>query len=222
MKKYCSFFKSISIVLVVQAFVYFIIKLVVRDFNIIESFISIPYIKYFVYFYDIWYPFIFFSAFIMYENDISNYKNLIYTLLLGAFISHLTFLIYPTMIVRPEISVNSITDFIVLLTYESDTPAVNCLPSLHCLFCFIFMYYTFTSNKIDKKYKYLIVSILLMIVLSTLFIRQHIIEDVILSLIYTILIIFIVKKFNDVFNKYLKFLFLVGSNDDEKKKMNLL
>ncbi len=207
MKKYSSFIKSISIVLLVQATIYFVIKSFMNDFNVINSFINIPYIKYFVYFYDSWYPFIILNVFIIYKHDIDNYKNLIFTMILGAFLSHITFLIYPTMIIRENINVKSLTDLLVFITYETDTPAVNCLPSLHCLFCFILMYYTFITNKIKNKYKFLIIVYLILIVLSTVFIHQHIIEDVLFSLIYTVIVIFIIKKFNKFFNKYLKFLF---------------
>ncbi len=207
MKKYSSFIKSISIVLLVQATIYFVIKFFMNNFNVINSFINIPYIKYFVYFYDSWYPFIILNSFIIYKHDIDNYKKLIFTMISGAFLSHITFLIYPTMIIRENINVKTLTDLLVFITYKTDTPAVNCLPSLHCLFCFISMYYTFISNKIKNKYKFLIIIYLMLIILSTVFIRQHIIEDVILSLIYTVIVIFIVKKFNKFFNKYLKFLF---------------
>lgn len=207
MKKYGSFIKSISIVLLVQATIYFVIKSFMNDFNIITSFVNIPYVKYFVYFYDSWYPFIILNAFIIYKYDINNYKKLIFTMILGSFLSHITFLIYPTMIIRPDINVKTLTDLLVFITYQTDTPAVNCLPSLHCLFCFILMYYTFKTCKLKNKHKWLIIAYLILIVLSTVFIKQHIIEDVIFSLIYAVIVIFIVKIINKLFDKYLKFLF---------------
>jgi len=207
MKKYSSFFKSIAIVLILQAAIYFIIKIFQSNYNVITSILDFPFIKGFVYFYDSWYPFIVFNAFLIYYFDKDNYKSLIFTMIFGAFLAHITFLIYPTMIDRPSIIVNNITDFILNFTYETDTPAVNCLPSVHCLFCFIMMYYTFISKKIKNSIKIPVISYLILIVLSTLFIRQHIIEDAILSLIYTIIVIINVYIFRDKLVKYLKFLF---------------
>ena len=74
-------------------------------------------------------------------KDQKNFKYLIVTMLIAAFLSHITFIIYPTMINRPNIEVKNIIDYILDLTYKSDTPAVNCLPSRHCVYCFIMMYY---------------------------------------------------------------------------------
>lgn len=207
MKKYKSYFKSISIVLIVQATIYFAIKLLLSNYNVITSLMSFPFIKWFVYFYDSWYPVVAINAFIIYKYDKDNYKKLIYTMLLGAFISHITFLIYPTILYRDEISVKTLTDLVLYITYKTDTPAVNCLPSVHCLFCFILMYYTMITKKLEIKYKIPIIIYLFVIVLSTVLIKQHIIEDAILALIYTIIVIIFVGIFKDKLNKLFRFLF---------------
>jgi membrane-associated phospholipid phosphatase len=207
MKKYKVFLKSICIVMITQALVYFFIKIFLNDYNVIESFMNTPFLKGFVYFYDSWYPIIAISAFVIYYNDFDNYKSLLYTMLLGALLSHITFLIYPTMIVRPVIEVNNITDFILDFTYKTDTPAVNCLPSVHCLFCFIMSYYLIKTKNLKTIYKIIMCLYLLLIVLSTLFIKQHIIEDVILSFIYAAISIIIVYILKSRLDKLLKFIY---------------
>lgn len=207
MKKYKVYIKSIAIVMLVQATIYFLIKVFLGNYNIITSFIDVPLVKWFVYFYDSWYPVIAINAFIIYCNDFDNYKSLLYTMLLGALISHITFLIYPTMLVRPEIEVHNLTDLILDITYKTDTPAVNCLPSVHCLFCFIGMYYILKTKKLKNEYKSLMIIYLFLIVLSTLFTKQHIVEDIILAFIYSVIAILVVYKFKDKLNKLLKFMF---------------
>ena len=207
MKKYKVFLKSICIVMITQALIYFFIKIFLNDYNVIESFMNTPFLKGFVYFYDSWYPIIAISAFVIYYNDFDNYKSLLYTMLLGALLSHITFLIYPTMIVRPVIEVNNITDFILDFTYKTDTPAVNCLPSVHCLFCFIMSYYLIKTKNLKTIYKIIMCLYLLLIVLSTLFIKQHIIEDVILSFIYAAISIIIVYILKPKLDKLLKFMY---------------
>ena len=207
MKKYKVYLKSIAIVMITQGVVYFLIKVFLGNYNLVSSFLDVPLIKGFVYFYDSWYPVIALTAFIIYINDFDNYKSLLYTMLLGALMSHITFLIYPTYLTRPEIIGYSLTDLILKITYATDTPAVNCLPSVHCLFCFIGMYYTFKTKKLQNKYKGLIIVYLFFIVLSTLFIKQHIIEDVLLAFAYAVISIFVVYKFKDKFDKLLKFMF---------------
>ena len=189
MKKYKDFIISIVIVMGTQGLVYFLIKNFLGDYNVMKTFLEVPFIKYFVYFYDSWYPFVLLTAFIIYRHDKSTYFTLIITMLISALIAHITFLIYPTMVLRPDIEVKSLTDWAVYMTYKSDTPAVNCLPSVHCLYCFVLSYYTIVCKNLKNKYKVIILIYSLLIILSTLFIRQHIIEDTILSLIYSIILI---------------------------------
>lgn len=207
MKKYKTFIKSIAIMLGYQGTVYFLIKEFQSGFHILNSFLKVPLLKGFVYCYDVWYPFILLCAFIVFYNDKENYKKLIYTMVIATIMSEITFLVYPTMVIRPEISINSLTDFVLYITYKLDSPAVNCLPSVHCLYCFITSFYIITSKNLKTIYKVLICMFSLSIVLSTIFIHQHIIEDAFLSLAYTSLTIFLVYLFKDKIKKVLKFMF---------------
>ena len=215
MKKYKSFIIIILFTMGLQAIIYFLTKYFISDYNIISSVINVPLVKYFIYFYDSWYPFIIINAFIIYKYDNKNntdkFNYLIVTMLISALLSHLTFIIYPSMVIRPTIEVKGITDWILYITYKSDTPAVNCLPSMHCVYCFVTSFYILECKNMNIKKRFLIVGYLVLIVLSTLFIKQHIIEDIILSLIYTTIAIVIVyfnkERINKLFNKiylYLK------------------
>ena len=204
MKKYREFLKSILIVLIIQSAMYYLIKLVINDYNTISSIINFPLVNYFVYFYDSWYPFVFIISFVIYINNKELYYKLIFSLIISSLMAHITFIIYPTILVRPNIEINSLTNYILDFTYKTDNPPVNCLPSVHCIFCFVLMYYTYLSN---FKYKYPTIIYFFLIVLSTLFIHQHIIEDVILSLIYSIISIILVKLFYDKLKKILNFIF---------------
>ncbi|MBQ1812762.1 MAG: phosphatase PAP2 family protein [Bacilli bacterium] len=189
MKKYRDFFILIIFTMGSQALIYFLIKSVINNYNTINSVIDIPLVKSFVYFYDSWYPFIIICAFLIYKYN----KNLFYyyipSLLLCALFAQITFILYPSIIVRPTIEVKNITDWILDFTYRTDTPAINCLPSVHCIYCFITGFYIMKSN---INMKYLFIVYLMLIVLSTLFIHQHILEDVLLALLYSIIAISIV------------------------------
>ena len=195
MKKYSDLKKYLILVgftMLSQALVYFVIKNFLSEYHIISSIIDTPIIKYFVYFYDLWYPFILINTFIIYKSDIKLFYTLIATMLTGALLSHITFLVYPSMVVRPIIEVKSFTDFILDFTYKTDTPPVNCLPSMHCVYCFVTSYYIIKCKNININKRLAIITFSFLIVLSTLFIKQHIIEDVILSFIYTIISILLV------------------------------
>ena len=203
MKKYSNFIILIIFTLGTQAFMYYSIKNVVSDYHIINSMVEVPLIKEFVYFYDIWYPFIILNAFLIFKNNTKAFYFLIATMLLTAFLAQVTFIVFPSMIIRPDIEVNSITSYLLDLTYKSDTPAVNCLPSMHCIYCFIVSYYLLVHTKINNKYKILLTAISFLIVLSTVFIKQHIIEDVLLSITYTTISTIIVYFSEEVIVKLL-------------------
>jgi len=201
------FLKPILIILIIQACSYFTLKSIITTYNIIPvSNFELPLCKHFIYIYNSWYPFIFLTSFIIYKEQYSNYKKLIISLLISSVISHITFIVYPTMIIRPNIDITTITDALLKLTYTLDTPAVNCLPSVHCLFCFISIYYI-SKSSITTKHKFFINFYSILIILSTLFTKQHLLIDLILAFIYAIIGIIITKIFYQKLKRVLKFIF---------------
>lgn len=60
------------------------------------------------------------------------------------------------------------------------TPGINCLPSIHCLYSFLFIFAVLdTKSNSPKWMKIFIITLSILVVLSTLFIKQHIVYDVI-------------------------------------------
>ena len=193
MKKYKDYLILTIFTMGSQALLYFLIKVFISDYNILKTIINVPLVKPFIFIYNSWYPFIILNTFIIYKNDKKMFKYLITTMLITAFFAHITFIVYPSEIIRPEIVVNNFTDWFINFTYKADTPAINCLPSMHCAYCFITSYYILKCKKINFKSKFLIVSYSFLIVLSTLFTKQHIIEDAALALVYTSIAVLIVS-----------------------------
>ena len=205
MKKYYDYLKLIIFTMGSQALIYFIIKNFISDYNIINSFVNVPLIKPFVLVYDSWYPFIVMNTFLIYRSDKKIFNYLIVTMLGGAILSQITFVAYPTVVLRPNIEVKNAIDWLLDFTYKSDTPAVNCLPSMHCVYCFVTSYYILKCSNLKKRVKTPIIIFAILIVLSTVFIKQHIIEDVILAFIYTSIVITLVhfnkNNIDKLFNK---------------------
>ena len=208
MKKYKNFITLTTLILSIQSLLYFSTKLLINNYNIINSFIEFPLIKIFVYPYNLWYPFIILNMFIIYKYDKNKFGSLITTMLITTIMANITFIIYPSMMIRPNIEITNLTTWLLDYTYKIDTPAVNCLPSMHCMFCFVTNYYIINSKNININKKILITISSSIIVLSTLFIKQHIIEDAILALIYTTLAIIITyinkNKIKKLFSKIIQ------------------
>ena len=55
--------------------------------------------------------------------------------------------------IRPNINnINSISLFITNIVYKTDYPT-NCFPSGHCLLCFILLFITIKSKKLNSYFK---------------------------------------------------------------------
>ena len=193
MRKYKDFLLLIIFTMGSQVLIYFLISFLIHDFNLLTSIIEVPLVKPFAFIYNSWYPFILFVAFIIYKYNRKMFYLMISVMLITALLAQITFVVYPSMIERPTIEVNNFTDALLDLTYKCDTPAANCLPSMHCMYCFIIIYFIMGCKKIDIKKRLFIVAYLYAIILSTLFTKQHIIEDAILAFLYAVPTICIVK-----------------------------
>ncbi len=203
MKKYKKYILVVVLVMGMQGLSYFLIKNFINDYHIINSFIDIPLIKSFVYFYDLWYPFIVLNTFIIYKYDRKLFSMLIATMLIATVMAHITFIIYPSMVLRPDINVTGLTSWILDFTYKTDTPAINCLPSMHCIYCFVTSYYIIKCKNMSIKKRLPIVIFSALIVLSTMFIKQHILEDVILAFIYVTIAVIVVHLLRNKITKHI-------------------
>lgn len=182
---------------IINSIIYYIIKFIQSPPSLIGSALDkkIPFIDHFIYFYILWYILLITIPYFFYKTEKKSYDKYCTLYILCAITANIIFLIYPTTITREIITPNTITLQLVDIIYFLDTPAVNCLPSMHCICCFLFIVVTLQEKKIDIKNKILITTISTLIVLSTLFIKQHVLYDVLLALIIVIIYNFIYEKF---------------------------
>lgn len=194
----------IVFILGLQVSLYFITKNFNSSFHLIGSSLDdkIPFIKYFIYVYDSWYPFLAFVWVLLFYFDRDKCINFIVAGLLSIIIGNFIFLIYPTTVLRPDIVVNDFTSLVVSITYNADVP-VNCMPSMHCIFCFIPIF-CLINSKIKNRYKVPICIYFVLIIFSTLFVKQHVIIDVISAFIISGCCYLVSKlKFFERFQSYL-------------------
>lgn len=193
------FIKNIIIIFGLNALIYFLIKLFINDYNLIGSKIDdlIPFNMYFIYIYTLWYPIEIINLYFIYKNNINIYKKTITTLFVAIIISDIILILYPTTVNRPIIAnYNSITSFMTYIVFMCDTP-VNCLPSLHSLICSIMI---LANINIKYKFKYIFIILNILIIISTLLTKQHVIYDVILAMMIANITYFLLSKLN-IFNK---------------------
>ena len=196
-KKNKKFFVTIAFLMLLQAILYWFLKIFQKNPIYINSNIDnkIPFIGQFVYIYDLFYPACFIAFYFLYKKDEKIYYNSIIAGCMGYLIADIIFLSLPTIMYRPIIpSTDIITDFVLKITYLYDNPPLNCFPSIHCLFCFQVIY-SYLKSSHTLKNKIIVITLMLLIIISTLFVKQHYFYDVIAALIICVITNLIVEVF---------------------------
>lgn len=186
------FWIGILVFMLGQSIGYYGIKLFeINHYTIVSPIDNlIPFVPQMIFIYSIWYPFIFLVLYYIYKKDYNVFKNGIIIGSIAYLISDIVFLVYPTIMVRPEVVYEELDFFTALLlkiTYLGDNPAVNCFPSIHCLYCFHIMYMFTLLKGTTWKQKTFIYIFGLLIVASTVMVKQHYFYDIIGSLVLAIL-----------------------------------
>lgn len=155
---------------------------------------EIPYVSMFIFPYIYWYVFVFLGITFILSKDRKRYVRTLIAIYTGMCICYVFYYLYPVEIARPIISNTTIPNKIVNIIYEVDRP-LNCFPSIHVLNTYIIM--RFTKIK-DNKSWFIYTNIVgILIILSTLFIKQHYILDGVSAIIIAEIVIFATKKIDD-------------------------
>ena len=86
------------------------------------------------------------------------------------------FFAFPTIMLREEVVGMDIFSRAVDLLYKLDAPT-NLFPSIHCLESYICMKSSLEIKDIGKRYRISMVVMSLLVFMSTVFIKQHVILD---------------------------------------------
>lgn len=152
-----------------------VFKIAVLDNNI--PFLPIFVIPYFLF------AVVLFLPFVLAIKDRKKFWSLSITFFVTATVCNLIYILFQTTAIRPEILASSIFDKLILCIYNIDRP-VNLFPSGHVTFSVL-------SNlcliKINRKAALVFIPITMLIILSTLFIKQHYTPDVIAGIILALL-----------------------------------
>jgi len=182
------FLISICSMMVAMAILYWLVKLVQFNYHYIYSPIDnkIPFIPHLVYVYDLFFPTVLLTMYYVFRKDRKNYYKGIMAAILGDIISSIIFIAYPTIMYRPWVDYSNLdflTELVLKITYSADNPALNCCPSIHCLFCYQAIFTLCVSKKIKKSVKIPLSLFLILIVLTTMFIKQHYFYDAVYAFI---------------------------------------
>jgi membrane-associated phospholipid phosphatase len=156
---------------------------------------STPFIKTFALAYISWFGFIAIALGYIYFKDKKVYLKTLLVYDICLIISFITYFLFQTTVPRPTLSGNDIFTNMVRAIYNFDRP-FNCFPSIHCMSSYLMMKAVSISNiksKLFKAWAY-VMSILIMI--STLLIKQHVILDLICGILLCDVVFKIIFSFS--------------------------
>ncbi|TGY43257.1 hypothetical protein E5347_00145 [Clostridium sartagoforme] len=159
---------------------------------------EIPFISVFVFPYVYWYIFILLGLVFILSKDRERYGRTLLAIYVAMCICYLFYYFYPVEISRPVIANTTIPNRLVNIIYENDRP-LNCFPSIHVLNTYIIM--RFTKLKDNKSWFWYTNISGILIMLSTLFIKQHFILDGVMAIALGEVVVLIINKIE---GKYIK------------------
>ncbi|WP_019910922.1 phosphatase PAP2 family protein [Paenibacillus sp. HW567] len=136
----------------------------------------IPFVPVFIIPYLIWYPFITGVLVALAFKNRKMYFQTLIALCSGLIASYLFFAVFQTAIQRPDVH-NEIGVLyrLIELVYRTDQP-YNCFPSIHVLTSYLMLRGAREFGKINR---WLIAGMSVLIILSTVLVKQHLVVDIV-------------------------------------------
>lgn len=189
--------------IIIQAIIFMVLKIFQGEPHLIKGYLDnkIPFCSIFIIPYCIWYILVFFVPIYFYYNDKGAFVRYFICYGICSLCADLVFLIYPTEVLRPVFESSNVFNYITNIIYAVDDPPVNCLPSLHCAISMVFILTSLSSKKTSKLFKIFIIIISVLIMLSTLFIKQHVFIDFLTGITLAIYVYIFIINNNFLFNK---------------------
>lgn len=183
------------------SYVYGLTNGVTRPLHTMEIWLDrvIPFNEYFIVPYILWGPCIFLSFVFFFFKNRDTYYRMIICSVIGHVVCYAIYMTYQTYVPRPFITDDTIFLRLVNYVYSNDQP-VNCFPSIHVLTTY-FMMRAFLWEKLPKLYAWIPQFIGLSIILSTVFVKQHVVIDIAGAIILCEAVIHLV--YNPAFGKQL-------------------
>jgi membrane-associated phospholipid phosphatase len=137
---------------------------------------SIPFIKAFALPYSVWIFYIYVCLVYFFKKDINVYYRALLTYIICALICYLIYSVFQTTVPRPMVIGSDPISELMRYIYNRDQP-FNCFPSIHCFSSYMVMRMVWTGSFRNKWNVTLITGMSSLIIISTLFVKQHVIMD---------------------------------------------
>lgn len=154
---------------------------------------SIPFIPQFIVPYISWYFFIFYYLVYFYQKDRKIYYESLIAINFGMIFCYLFYFFFQTTVSRPILIANELFTNLVRFIYTNDQP-YNSFPSIHVLTTFVIMYGIYKSEINSFLNRYFVYVFGFLIIVSTVFVKQHSILDGFGSIVLVLFTFTVVRK----------------------------
>jgi membrane-associated phospholipid phosphatase len=137
---------------------------------------KIPFITLFIIPYSLWYPFIMSTLLYLFFKERKEYYRALKSIDIGLLCCYIIYITFQTTVPRPQLIGNDILTKLVGLTYALDEP-YNCFPSIHVLTSYLVIKSFYKVNIKNTLLKSIVFFMGGLIIVSTLFVKQHVILD---------------------------------------------
>jgi membrane-associated phospholipid phosphatase len=137
---------------------------------------SIPFIKAFALPYSVWILYIYVCLIYFFMKDINVYYRALLTYIVCALLCYLIYSVFQTTVPRPVVIGSDPISELIRYIYSRDQP-FNCFPSIHCFSSYMVMRMVWTGSFRNKWNVTFITGMSSLIIISTLFVKQHVIMD---------------------------------------------
>ncbi|WEK54791.1 MAG: phosphatase PAP2 family protein [Candidatus Cohnella colombiensis] len=148
----------------------------------------IPVIHYFALPYSVWIFYIYVCLVYFFIKDPNTYYRGLLTYTVCALLCYLIYSVFQTTVPRPLVTGQDPFSELLRFIYNRDLP-FNCFPSIHCFSSYMVMRMVWTSSFRNRWNVTLITTMSSLIIMSTLFVKQHVILDVISAILLVEIVI---------------------------------
>lgn len=167
----------------------------VRTYSLVTGLdVSLPFLKDFIIPYIAWYPFILLILVYFFIKDKRTFLNVIIVLDICLLFAFSTYVVYQTTVPRPILTGDDLFTNLVRSVYNGDKP-YNCFPSLHVIETYILMKAMAASESKGKALNLIVQTLGTLIILSTFFIKQHVILDAVYGIVLVELVFNVVYRY---------------------------
>jgi membrane-associated phospholipid phosphatase len=155
---------------------------------------SIPFIKAFALPYSIWIFYIYVCLFYFFKKDINVYYRALLTYVVCTLLCYFIYSVFQTTVPRPVVIGSDPISELMRYIYNRDQP-FNCFPSIHCFSSYMVMRMVWTGSFRNKWNMTLITGMSSLIIISTLFVKQHVIMDALAGMFLVEVVVAVIVLF---------------------------